>query len=290
MARLEEMEKVSGKKFGDTKNPLLVSARSGAKYSMPGMMDTILNIGLTDKIVDALAVGDTARFWRDSYRRLLQMYGDVVEQIKDENGEDPFEETLGNFKKEKGAKTDLDLTADDLAELIKRSMSSMATSSRRIRRNRLWPPQKPFSVRGTTSAPSSPASSKVFLTASAPPSTFRKWSLVTAHRVPQQVFTSPATRSPASSTISSMVPFCSRPRAKTSSPVSATPCLSKPFAITKILLSMPFMKSSKPLARNLSINAATCRIPSSRSKKSMAFPRCTSSRSAMASVRLRLNP
>ncbi len=120
MARLEEMEKVSGKKFGDTKNPLLVSARSGAKFSMPGMMDTILNIGLTDKIVDALAVGETARFWRDSYRRLLQMYGDVVEQIKDENGEDPFEETLANFKKEKGAKTDIDLTADDLAELIKR--------------------------------------------------------------------------------------------------------------------------------------------------------------------------
>lgn len=118
MARLEEMEKVSGKKFGDTHNPLLVSARSGAKYSMPGMMDTILNIGLTDKIVDALAVGDQARFWLDSYRRLLQMYGDVVEQIKDEKGEDPFEETLGEFKKAKGAKTDLDLTADDLRELI----------------------------------------------------------------------------------------------------------------------------------------------------------------------------
>ena len=120
MNRLEEMEKVSGKKFGDIKNPLLVSARSGAKFSMPGMMDTILNIGLTDKIVDALATGEQARFWRDSYRRLLQMYGDVVEQIKDENGEDPFEETLGEFKKEKGAKTDLDLTADDLKELIDR--------------------------------------------------------------------------------------------------------------------------------------------------------------------------
>lgn len=118
MQRLEEMEKVSGKKFGDTHNPLLVSARSGAKYSMPGMMDTILNIGLTDKIVDALATGDQARFWLDSYRRLLQMYGDVVEQIKDENGEDPFEEALGEFKKAKGAKTDLDLTADDLRELI----------------------------------------------------------------------------------------------------------------------------------------------------------------------------
>ena len=72
MARLEEMEKVSGKKFGDIHNPLLVSARSVAKYSMPGM--------IIDKIVNALAVGDNARFWRDSYRRLLQMYGDVVEQ------------------------------------------------------------------------------------------------------------------------------------------------------------------------------------------------------------------
>jgi len=118
MVRLEEMEKVSGKKFGDTKNPLLVSARSGAKFSMPGMMDTILNIGLTDEIVNTLAVGDTARFWLDSYRRLLQMFGDVVEQIKDENGEDPFEETLAAFKAEKGAKTDLDLAADDLKELI----------------------------------------------------------------------------------------------------------------------------------------------------------------------------
>lgn len=118
MQRLEEMEKVSGKTFGDTKNPLLVSARSGAKYSMPGMMDTILNIGLTDEIVNALATGEQARFWLDSYRRLLQMYGDVVEQIKDENGEDPFEETLTEFKKEKGAKTDLDLAADDLRELI----------------------------------------------------------------------------------------------------------------------------------------------------------------------------
>ena len=118
MKGLEDMERVSGKKFGDIENPLLVSARSGAKFSMPGMMDTILNIGLTDAIVDALAKGDSARFWLDSYRRLLQMFGDVVAQIKDENGEDPFEETLAEFKKEKGAKTDLDLSADDLRELI----------------------------------------------------------------------------------------------------------------------------------------------------------------------------
>lgn len=118
MKGLEEMERVSGKKFGDVNNPLLVSARSGARYSLPGMMDTILNIGLNDAIIESLAKGDSARFWLDSYRRLLQMFGDVVEQIKDEHGEDPFEHTLTEFKKSKGVTDDMDLTADDIRELI----------------------------------------------------------------------------------------------------------------------------------------------------------------------------
>ncbi|MBN2722565.1 MAG: pyruvate, phosphate dikinase [Deltaproteobacteria bacterium] len=117
---LRQMEENTGKKFGDKANPLLVSARSGAKFSMPGMMDTILNIGLTDEIVNTLAVGDKARFWLDSYRRLLQMYGDVVLQIKDSEGEDPFEHTLDGFKKEKGAKNDLELDVEGLRELINR--------------------------------------------------------------------------------------------------------------------------------------------------------------------------
>ena len=115
---LREMEQVTGKKFGDPENPLLVSARSGAKFSMPGMMDTILNIGLNDAIVERLAQGDQARFWLDSYRRLLQMFGDVVLQIEDENGEDPFEETLAHFKKEKNAANDLALGPTELKELI----------------------------------------------------------------------------------------------------------------------------------------------------------------------------
>lgn len=117
---LRQMEETTGKKFGDASNPLLVSARSGAKFSMPGMMDTILNIGLNDNIVNTLAVGDKARFWLDSYRRLLQMYGDVVEQIKDEHGEDPFEHCLDSFKKEMNAKNDLELGVDALKELINR--------------------------------------------------------------------------------------------------------------------------------------------------------------------------
>jgi pyruvate, orthophosphate dikinase len=115
---LNDMEEVAGKKFGDPKNPLLVSARSGAKFSMPGMMDTILNIGLNDAIVNELATGDNARFWLDSYRRLLQMYGDVVLQIEDE-GNDPFEAAIHNLKNEKNVATDLELSAEDLKVLIK---------------------------------------------------------------------------------------------------------------------------------------------------------------------------
>jgi len=116
---LAEMEGETGKKFGDPDNPLLVSARSGAKFSMPGMMDTVLNIGLTDAIVDGLAKGAQERFWLDSYRRLLQMYGDVVLQIS-ENGEDPFEKVLEALKGEKGASNDLDLGPAELRELIQR--------------------------------------------------------------------------------------------------------------------------------------------------------------------------
>jgi len=118
-AGLADMEQVTGKKLGDATNPLLLSARSGAKFSMPGMMDTVLNIGLTDSIIDSLAKGELERFWLDSYRRLLQMYGDVVEQIS-EDGEDPFEHVLHTFKEERNAETDLDLTAADLRELISR--------------------------------------------------------------------------------------------------------------------------------------------------------------------------
>jgi len=116
---LKAMEQATGKKLGDPSNPLLVSARSGAKFSMPGMMDTVLNIGLTDAIVEGLAVGDRARFWLDSYRRLLQMFGDVVAQIHEDGG-DPFEHALSAYKKEINAKDDLDLGPNELRELIQR--------------------------------------------------------------------------------------------------------------------------------------------------------------------------
>lgn len=112
---LKKIEEASGKKFGDPTNPLLVSCRSGAKFSMPGMMDTVLNIGLNDVTVEGMAkLTGNPRFAYDSYRRLIQMFGSVVMGLPDEAFEDPMEE----FKHKKGAKLDTDLTADDLKELV----------------------------------------------------------------------------------------------------------------------------------------------------------------------------
>jgi len=113
---LAKVEEASGKKFGDAGNPLLVSCRSGAKFSMPGMMDTVLNIGLNDETVEGLAkLTDNDRFAYDSYRRLIQMFGSVVMGMSDEIFEDPLEA----YKHQKGYKNDTDLTADDLKELVK---------------------------------------------------------------------------------------------------------------------------------------------------------------------------
>jgi pyruvate,orthophosphate dikinase len=111
---LKHVEEKTGKKFGDPQNPLLVSCRSGAKFSMPGMMDTVLNIGLNDETAKGMVelTGDE-RFVYDAYRRLVQMFGSVVLGIPDE----PFEEALDELKKERGVASDTDLTADDWREL-----------------------------------------------------------------------------------------------------------------------------------------------------------------------------
>jgi len=114
LAALKETEKAAGKIFGGSENPLLVSCRSGAKFSMPGMMDTVLNIGLNDTTAAALVKQTkNERFVYDSYRRLVQMFGSVVLDIPDE----PFEDKLTEFKTRKNAASDTDLTADDLKEL-----------------------------------------------------------------------------------------------------------------------------------------------------------------------------
>jgi pyruvate,orthophosphate dikinase len=112
---LAALEERTGKRFGDSEDPLLVSVRSGAAVSMPGMMDTILNLGLNDEAVEGLARRtDNARFARDSYRRLIQMYGEVVDGIDAHR----FEQALTDLKSARGASQDVDLTAEDLAELI----------------------------------------------------------------------------------------------------------------------------------------------------------------------------
>ena len=115
------MEKALGRRFGDATNPLLVSVRSGARVSMPGMMDTVLNLGLTDETVKGLeAVSGNPRFAWDSYRRFCQMYGDVVLKLKPENKNDPdpFEELIDHKKAARGVSEDVDLNVDDLKELV----------------------------------------------------------------------------------------------------------------------------------------------------------------------------
>ena len=116
LAGLSEVEKEAGKKFGDSKNPLLVSCRSGAKFSMPGMMDTVLNIGLNDETAKGMVeLTGNERFVYDSYRRLIQMFGSVVLEIADE----AFENPMDSFKESKGYKLDTEMTASDLKELTR---------------------------------------------------------------------------------------------------------------------------------------------------------------------------
>ena len=117
MEYVDKMEKINGKKFGDLTNPLLVSVRSGARASMPGMMDTILNLGLNDDVVEAMIQGNPdpkfARFVWDSYRRFIQMFSDVVMEV----GKKYFEQLIDQMKEKKGVQFDVELTADDLKEL-----------------------------------------------------------------------------------------------------------------------------------------------------------------------------
>jgi pyruvate,orthophosphate dikinase len=120
---MENIEKLMGAKFGDRENPCLVSVRSGARVSMPGMMDTVLNLGLNDDAVEGIArKSGNERFAWDSYRRFIQMYGDVVLGMKPQSKEDidPFEEIMEEVKHAKGVELDTDLDVADLKELVKR--------------------------------------------------------------------------------------------------------------------------------------------------------------------------
>ena len=111
---ITKMEEITGKKFGDKENPLLVSVRSGARASMPGMMDTILNLGLNEDVVNVIAEKSNNPRWAwDCYRRFIQMYSDVVMEV----GKKYFEELIDQMKAKKGVTQDVELTADDLKEL-----------------------------------------------------------------------------------------------------------------------------------------------------------------------------
>jgi pyruvate,orthophosphate dikinase len=132
---LAKVEKIMNTKFGDPDNPLLLSVRSGARVSMPGMMDTVLNLGLNEQTVQGIIKKTgNPRFGWDSYRRFIQMYGDVVMDLKpaDKNEEDPFEVEMEKLKKSKGYSNDLELTVEDLKELVKRFKALVKS---RLKRN-----------------------------------------------------------------------------------------------------------------------------------------------------------
>ena len=120
MLYVAKMEEINGKQFGDLKNPLLVSVRSGARASMPGMMDTILNLGLNDEVVEAMIAGNDdpkfKRFVYDSYRRFIQMFSDVVMEV----GKKYFEQLIDEMKVARNVKLDTELTAEDLKELAEK--------------------------------------------------------------------------------------------------------------------------------------------------------------------------
>src|SRR5262249_10459763 len=113
-AAMAETERLTGRRFGDASNPLLVSVRSGARASMPGMMDTVLNLGLTDETVSALAVAADPRFGWDSYRRFIQVYGNVVLNVEHHE----FESVLELEREKRGYTHDTEMTADDWQKVV----------------------------------------------------------------------------------------------------------------------------------------------------------------------------
>ncbi len=166
---LAALEAQMGKRLGDAADPLLVSVRSGAKFSMPGMMDTVLNIGLNDESVQGLAAqAGSARFAWDSYRRLLQMFGKTV------LGVEGFEHALDEAKRTKGVRTDLDLDEDDLRKLVDRFKQLVLDDDRRAvpagRRasSSSWPCAR-CSTPGTASAPCCTGARSASPPTSAPP-------------------------------------------------------------------------------------------------------------------------
>ena len=220
---LAALEEKTGKRFGDPADPLLVSVRSGAAVSMPGMMDTILNLGLNDEAVRGLAERTgNARFANDSYRRLIQMYGEVVDGIAGHL----FEDALAKLKDERGAAQDVDLSADDLGAARRDLQGDLrdarpAARSRRTRASSSHGPCARSSSPGTPRAPRSTGARTTFRTTSGPRSTSSRWSSGTRARARRRAWRSRATLRPAKpGSTGSSSPMR---RARTSSRESARP-------------------------------------------------------------------
>lgn len=152
LAALKVTEAKTGKKFGDAHNPLLVSCRSGAKFSMPGMMNTILNIGLNDQVLEGMVkLTDNPRFVWDLYRRLIEMFGTTVFNLDDE----VFEHPMAEYKAKKGYKLDIEMTAEDWKALVQTlsmfSRNMLAWIFRKMFTNSLNWRRRPFSNHGTAS-------------------------------------------------------------------------------------------------------------------------------------------
>ena len=152
---MKNIEKLTGMKFGDKEMPLLVSVRSGARASMPGMMDTILNLGMNDQAVEAVAKRTgNPRFAWDSYRRFVQMYGDVVLGMKPVNKEDidPFEAIIDEVKAIRGIELDKDLSVDELKDLVARFKKAIKEQTGNDfptdPMEQLWEPSAPYSAVG----------------------------------------------------------------------------------------------------------------------------------------------
>ncbi len=134
-AAVKTVEEIMGTKFGDRENPCLLSVRSGSRASMPGMMDTVLNLGLNDTAVEGIArKTGNERFAWDSYRRFVQMFGDVVLGMKPESKEDhdPFEVIIEQIKEEKGVDLDTQLSTDDLKEMVRRFKEAVKNLPERL--------------------------------------------------------------------------------------------------------------------------------------------------------------
>ena len=202
MEYVAKMEEMNGKKFGDLKNPLLVSVRSGARASMPGMMDTILNLGLNDDVVAAMIAGNPdpnfERFVYDSYRRFIQMFSDVVMEV----GKKYFEQLIDAMKEKRGVKLDIELTAADLKELAeqfkaeyKQQIGEDFPSDPKTQLVRSH--HAPCSAPGTTRARTSTAATTTSPIPGALPSTSCRWSSATWATTPAPASPSPVTPPPA---------------------------------------------------------------------------------------------